>query len=188
MILWSLFMMFLDVCDQILLMYHIYLGKASIKTISKDRVKNSDWHPRGKQSRNREQKYARTNLAIGGLAKNITWANTFEGRGRCVEMGKSQQLLPENSLAHASSWGQRKTFLGKNILGVVKTQSSHIHMFWLISAWAPSRETSVHVACLCPQCGDRCLAPAVPSSSHTDSLSFCTVPSTVLVRALCLFQ
>ena len=53
-------------------MYHIYLGKASIKTISKDRVKNSDWHPRGKQSRNREQKYARTNLAIGGLAKNIT--------------------------------------------------------------------------------------------------------------------
>ena len=65
-------MMFLDVCDQSLLMYHIYLGKANIKTVSKDRVKNSDWHSRGKQSRNREQKYARANLAIGGRAKNIT--------------------------------------------------------------------------------------------------------------------
>lgn len=39
MILWSLFMMFLEVCDQILLMYHIYLGRTNIKTVSKDRVK-----------------------------------------------------------------------------------------------------------------------------------------------------
>lgn len=42
-----------------------------------------------------------------------------------MERGESRQLLPENSLAHASSWGQRKAFLGKNILGVLETQSSH---------------------------------------------------------------
>lgn len=60
-------MMFLEVGDQILLMYHIYLGRTNIKTVSKDRVKNSDWHSRGKQCRNREQKYARANLA-----RNIT--------------------------------------------------------------------------------------------------------------------
>lgn len=117
------------------------MEKANIKTIGKDRVKNSDWHSRGKQSKNREQEYAKTNLAIGGLAENITWANTFEGGGRCVERGESQQLLPENSLASTSFWGQRKTFLGKDIPGAMKTQNSHIHMLWLISAWAPSRET-----------------------------------------------
>lgn len=65
-----------------------------------------------------------------------------------MEKGESRQLLPENSLASASFWGQRKTFLGKDMLGAMKTQSSHIHMLWLISAWAPSRETSVHVVCL----------------------------------------
>ena len=65
-----------------------------------------------------------------------------------MERGESLQLLPENSLASASFWGQRKTFLGKDIPGAVKTQSSHIYMLWLISAWAPSRETSVHVVFL----------------------------------------